>query len=90
MPGRDALPAALLQDLAGAWRASIQVDDDLHAWAQDQVNGDCKPNKVASDPHYQASLTLDTTATNDKIAFAQAWAPIAAKYGLPAYTRSQI
>jgi hypothetical protein len=90
MPGRASLPAALLQDLAGAWQASIQVDGDLHDWAQDYVNGGCNPKAVQNDPHYQASLGPDSTATQDKQLFAKAWAPIAAKYGLPAYQASQI
>src|SRR5438034_6682975 len=29
MPGRSVLPAAMLQDLTGAWQASAQVDTDL-------------------------------------------------------------
>jgi hypothetical protein len=90
MPGRASLPAPLLQDLTGAWQASIQVDGHLHDWAQDYVNGGCNPKAVLNDPNYQESLGPDGTATNDKKAFATAWAPIAAKYGLPAYQASQI
>jgi hypothetical protein len=90
LPGRATLPASLVQDLTGAWRASIQVDDDLHNWAQDQISGGCHPKTVQNDPNYQASLGPDNTATTDKQAFAKDWAPIAAKYGLPAYQASQI
>jgi hypothetical protein len=89
MPGRATLPAALVQHLTGAWRASIQVDDDLYKWAQDEAGG-CNSKKVQKDSNYQASLDPDNTATNDKQAFATDWAPIAAKYHLPAYQGSQI
>ena len=90
MPGRASLPATLLQDLTGAWTASIKVDDDLHDWAQDKVSGGCNPKTVQNDSHYQASLGPDGTASTDKQAVASDWAPIAARYGLPAYTASQI
>jgi hypothetical protein len=90
LPGKATLPAALLQDLSGAWRASIQVDNDLHNWAQDEISGGCNPKKVEDDQNYKASLALDHTATNDKQAAAQDWAPVAKKYGLPAYKWSQI
>jgi hypothetical protein len=45
---------------------------------------------VLKDSNYQASLAPDDMATSDKQAFALDWAPIAAKYHLPAYTSSQI
>jgi hypothetical protein len=90
LPGRATLPAALVQDLTSAWQASIKVDDDLADWAQDEAGGGCNPKKVENDSHYQASLGPDGTATHDKQAFASDWAPIAAKYGLPAYKSSQI
>jgi hypothetical protein len=89
MPGRPTLPAKLVQDLTGAWQASIQVDNYLHSWAQDEAGG-CNSKKVLKDSNYQASLGPDGTATRDKQAFAKDWAPIAAKYHLPAYTGSQI
>jgi hypothetical protein len=90
LPGRATLPAPLLADLTDAWKASILVDDDLHKWAQDEAGGGCDPKKVTNDSSYQASLAPDGTATTAKQAVAKAWAPIAAKYGLPAYQRSQI
>ena len=90
LPGRATLPASLLQELTGAWQSSVQVDNDLHDWAQDEISGGCDPKKVADDSHYKASLGPDGTATSDKQAFAKDWAPIARKYGLPAYTGAQI
>jgi hypothetical protein len=90
LPDRSALPAALLQDLTIAWQASIQVDSDFHAWAQDEISGSCNPKKVTSDPNYQASNQYEGPASSNKAKFAQAWKPIAAKYGLPAYTQYQI
>ena len=91
LPGRATLPAALVQDLTGAWQASIQVDNDLRKWAQDEAGGGCNSKRVLKDSNYQASLGPDGTATRDKQAFACTdWAPIAAKYHLPAYKGSQI
>ena len=90
LPGRSALPPALLQDLTTAWQASIQVDSDFRAWAQDEIGGGCNPKKVTSDPNYQASNQFEGPASSNKAKFAQAWKPIAAKYGLPAYTQFQI
>ena len=54
MPGRVTLPASLVQDLTGAWQASIQVDNDLRKWAQDEAGG-CNPKRVLKDSNYQAA-----------------------------------
>jgi hypothetical protein len=90
LPGKDALPAGLVTALTGAEQASAQVDGHLHGWAQDLINGGCDPKTAKNDPEYQASLPGDTTATNDKAAFIALWTPLAQKYGLQAYTSSQI
>jgi hypothetical protein len=88
LPGRSALPPAMLADLTGAWQASATVDSDLAKWASDGV-GHCKKNNT-KDPNYTATLPFDSKATNDKTAFARAWNGLAKKYGLPAYSPSQI
>jgi hypothetical protein len=90
MSNRSALPAPMLQSLTGAWQASVQVDMDLHDWAQDEISGGCDKQKVQSDPKYQASLGPDSTASSDKVAFTQAWKPIADKYGLTPYQPGQL
>ena len=89
LPGRSALPAAMLQALTGAWQASAAVDTDLAKWAQDEAAGGCKPHDHA-DANYQASNAPDAQATNDKAAFVGMWDTIAAKYGLTRYQTSQL
>ena len=89
LPGRSALPAAMLQALTGAWQASAAVDTDLAKWAQDEAANGCKPHDHA-DANYQASNTPDVQATNDKAAFVGMWDTIAAKYGLTRYQTSQL
>jgi hypothetical protein len=90
LPDRSALPQGMLQDLASGWQASIQVDSDFQAWAQDETGGGCNPKTVTSDPHYQASNAYESPASTGKAEFAQAWRPIAVKYGLPRYTQYQL
>jgi hypothetical protein len=89
LSGRSALPAAMLQELTGAWQASAAVDTDLGKWAQDEAAGGCKPNDHAN-ANYQASVGPDGQATNDKTAFAASWNAIATKYGLTPYRTSQL
>jgi len=89
LPGRSALPAAMLQALTGAWQASATVDTDLAKWAQDEAARGCKPHDHA-DASYQASNAPDVQATNDKAAFVGMWDTIAAKYGLTRYQTSQL
>jgi len=89
LPDRAALPPAMLQDLVSGWQASVQVDSDFQAWAQDEMGG-CNPKSVTSDPHYQASNAYEDPASSGKAEFAQAWRPIAAKFGLPKYTQYQL
>jgi hypothetical protein len=89
LPDRSALPAPMLQDLTRGWQASIQVDSDFRAWAQDEMGG-CNRKSVTSDSHYQASNAYESPASTGKAEFAKAWKPIATKYGLPAYTQFQL
>jgi hypothetical protein len=88
LPGRSVLSPAMLADLTGAWQASATVDADLAKWASDGI-GHCKKNNT-KDPNYTATLPFDSKATNDKTAFVKAWNGLAKKYGLPAYSPSQI
>jgi hypothetical protein len=88
LPGRTALPAAMLSNLTGAWQASATVDADLAKWAADGA-GKCKKNNL-KDPNYTATLPFDSKATNDKTAFVKQWNSLAHKYGFPSYSPSQI
>ena len=87
-PGISALPAPMISSLSGAWQASEQVDEDYAKWTADEVSS-CTPNDTA-DPNYQAALTPNQTATQDKMTFASAWDSIAAMYNLPTYQWNQL
>jgi len=89
MPGRTALPAALLSDLTQAWQASIAADQAYARWANDEDTQGCVANDTG-DPGYQATITPDTNATTYKTAFVGQWNPVAAKYGLTQYKQNQL
>jgi hypothetical protein len=89
MPGRTALPAALLSDLTQAWQASIAADQAYAQWANDETTQGCVANDT-SDPGYQATVTPNANATTYKTAFVGQWNPVAAKYGLTQYKQNQL
>ena len=88
LPGRSQLPAAMLQDLTGAWQASAQVDTDLAQWADDNITRGCHDNS-RSDASLQASDVPEGQANAGKHAFASLWNPVARRYGLTTYQPSQ-
>jgi hypothetical protein len=88
MPGRSLLPAAMLQDLTGAWQASARVDADLARWADDKITRGCRRDG-RSDAGLRASYAPERQATADKLAFARLWNPVARQYGLTTYQRNQ-
>jgi hypothetical protein len=89
LPGRSALPAAMLQDLTAGWQASAEADQDFARWVQDEISQGCSTN-YQSGADYQASAVPDDQATTDKKAFAALWTAIADEYGLPSYHFNQI
>jgi hypothetical protein len=89
MPGRTALPPALLSDLTQAWQASVAADQAYAKWANDEIAQGCVPNDV-SDRGYQETVTPNIDATESKAAFAAAWTPVATHYGLTQYQQGQI
>jgi len=89
MPGRSVLPAAMLQDLAGAWQASAQVDTDLAQWAQGKIDRGCHRNSPP-DAHLRASYVPEARAAVGKRAFASLWNPLARQYGLTTYQRNEL
>jgi hypothetical protein len=89
LPGRSLLPAAMLQDLTSAWQASAEVDTDLARWTQDNIARNCRHGS-RSDAHLRASYVPEARATTGKRGFAALWNPIAKKYGLTTYQRSQL
>jgi hypothetical protein len=88
LPGRSALPAAMLANLTSGWQASATVDTDLGKWASSEA-GHCKKNDLKN-PAYSSSLPFDSKATNGKTSFVKQWNGLARKYGLATYQPSQI
>jgi hypothetical protein len=89
MPGRSALPPALLSNLAQAWQASMAADQGLATWANDEVTQGCVAGDT-SDPAYRTTIAPDSEATQDKTAFTTEWNPIAARYDLTTYQQGQL
>jgi hypothetical protein len=89
MPGRSALPPALLSNLTQAWQASAAADKAFATWANDESTQGCVPNDT-SNPGYQATVTPDTDATRYKTAFIAQWNPIATRYNLTTYQQDQL
>jgi hypothetical protein len=89
LPGRALLPAAMLQDLTGAWQASAQVDTDLGRWTQDTIARGCHRGS-RSDASLRASYLPEDQANAGKQAFATLWNPIASQYGLTTYQQNQL
>ena len=88
LPGRAALPSAMISDLTTAWQASATVDGDLAKWAADAA-GHCRKGNL-NDPNYTATIPFDSKATNGKIAFVRLWNPLAHKNGLPTYQSADL
>jgi hypothetical protein len=89
MPGRAALPPALLSDLTSAWQASMAADQGFATWAHDEVTQGCVAGDT-KDPGYQTTVAPDNEATEYKTDFTAAWNPIAAHYGLTTYQQGQL
>jgi hypothetical protein len=89
LPARSLLPAAMLQDLAGAWQASAQVDTDLARWAEGMVARGCHRNS-RPDARLRTSYVPEGRAIAGKQAFASSWNPVARRYGLTTYQPNQL
>ncbi len=89
MPGRAALPPALISDLTQAWQASVAAYQAYAQWANDEITQGCRVNDT-SDPGHKATVTPNANATKYKAAFVSGWNPIAAQYGLTQYQQDQL
>ena len=89
MAGASTLPAPMLQDLSGAWQASMAADNDFAQWANDEITNTCAQNDT-SDPGLVAAKGPDNQATTDKKAFVSMWDQVATQYGLTTYTWEQL
>jgi hypothetical protein len=85
LPGRAALPPAMVGALTGAWQASAQADTDLSKWTQDELSRGCHKGKTGNDANLKASYGPDNQATTDKQSFTRLWNPLARKYSLKTY-----
>lgn len=89
LPGKQELPAQMLADLASAWRASAQVDQDYYHWATAMVTGGCV-HENQEDPWFKAASAPNQQGSASKTAFVDAWNPIAQQYGLTTYTAGEL
>jgi C4-dicarboxylate-specific signal transduction histidine kinase len=89
LPGRSALPGALVAALTGAWQASAQADADLAEWASNAASHNCHKGN-SNNASLQASYGPDSQATSDKQAFVRLWNPLARHYGLTTYQSEQL
>ena len=69
------------------WLADIHGAKAV-AWAKEQT--DKTLAIVKADPNYQAAVTPNQQATQNKMAFAALWDPIATQYNLTAYQWNQL
>jgi hypothetical protein len=90
LPGRSALPPAMLASLTSAWQNSIKADQDYLRWAQDEIARGCTANNAAADPNAQAAAGPDAQATAGKKTFVSEWNPIATRYRLSTYQWNQL
>ena len=90
LPGRSALPAALVPDLINGWLASVKEYRDLALWANDAIYDGCAKSSITSDANLRASDSPADQATGDKQSFVALWDPIADKYGLVNYQAWQL
>ena len=89
MSGASALPAPMIQDLTGAWQASMTADEDFAQWTDDEITHGCTQN-YTSNANFAAATGPDDQATTDKKAFVSLWNPIATQYGLTTYAWNQL
>jgi hypothetical protein len=76
LPGGSTVKA----DLLAVLRDSLDADRDYLAWAR-QLQSGCALG--AQSNAYLAAYQADQTAGPAKVAFTQAWNPVAARYGIP-------
>jgi hypothetical protein len=84
----DSVPGgpALISNLVQAMNYSISADHRFIAWMRHAGAAGTCPAQRAGDPAWDAGLRLSELATNEKYQFVGAWNPLAAQFGLPAYS----
>jgi hypothetical protein len=84
----DSVPGgpALISNLVRAMNYSISADHRFIAWMRHAGAAGTCPAQQAGDPAWDAGLRLSELAMNEKYQFVGAWNPLAAQFGLPAYS----
>lgn len=85
-----ALPdgAVVKSSLIAALRSSLDSDEDYLTWAQQQLSSGCAP--AAQSSAYSAAIAAGQQADAAKDAFAGAWNPVAARYGIQQVSPSSL
>ena len=77
---------ALISNLVQAMNYSISADHSFIAWMRHAgAAGNC-PARQTGDPAWDAGLRFSELAMNEKYQFVGEWNPLAARFGLPAYS----
>ncbi len=84
----DSVPGgpALISNLVRAMNYSISADQRFIAWMRHAGAAGTCPAQQAGDPAWDAGLRLSELAMNEKYQFVGEWNPLAAQFGLPAYS----
>ena len=82
MPGGP----ALISNLVRAMNYSISADQRFIAWMRHAGAAGTCPAQQNGDPAWDAGLRLSELAMNEKYQFVGEWNPLAAQFGLPAYS----
>jgi len=77
---------ALISNLVRAMNYSISADQRFIAWMRHAGAAGTCPAQQAGDPAWDAGLRLSELAMNEKYQFVGEWNPLAAQFGLPAYS----
>jgi hypothetical protein len=77
---------ALISNLVRAMNYSISADQRFIAWMRHAGAAGTCPAQQNGDPAWDAGLRLSELAMNEKYQFVGEWNPLAAQFGLPAYS----
>jgi hypothetical protein len=77
---------ALISNLVRAMNYSISADRRFIAWMRRAGAAGTCPARQSGDPAWDAGLRLSELAMNEKYRFVGGWNPLAAQFGLPAYS----
>jgi len=84
----DSVPGgpALISNLVRAMNYSISADHRFIAWMRHAGAAGTCPAQQTGDPAWDAGLRLSELAMDEKYQFVGEWNPLAAQFGLPAYS----